>query len=210
MVVQQDNTRHQPRSTSSSITPHRRLHRNTRTPNVSLHFEHTYLSTHISADNQYTPASKTADLTKTAPRSFAGQLLRSLKPSINTDFLPLFHIKHCLRSGVLPPLSPSALPPSIQLSKDKSHRAVQTRALYSLAIIPHNLHCTPRSIQFRVDLNTLRNHARYTTETSALFAMLRNRARCGYIYVTRTQPHGACLQGAHSQLSRSAPYCFIL
>ena len=29
-------------------------------------------------------------------------------------------------------------------------------------------------------------------------------ARCGYIYVTRTQPHGACLQSAHSQLSRSA------
>lgn len=155
MVVQQDNTRHQPRSTSSSITPHRRLHRNTRTPNVSLLFEHTYLSTHISADNQYTPASKTADLTKTAPRSFAGQLLRSLKPSTNIDFLPLFHIKHRLRSGVLPSLSPSALPPSIQLSKDKAYRAVQTRALHSLAIIPRNLHGTPRSIQFRVDLNTL-------------------------------------------------------
>lgn len=155
MVVQQDNTRHQPRSTSSSITPHRRLHRNTRTPNVSLHFEHTYLSTHISADNQYTPASKTADLTKTSPCSIVGQLLRSLKPSINVDFLPLFHIKHRLRSGVLPPLSPSALPPVLRQPKDKSHRAVQTRALHSLAIIPRNLHGVPHSIQFRVDLNTL-------------------------------------------------------
>ena len=110
MVVQQDNTRHQPRSTSSSIKPHRRLHRNTRTPNVSLHFEHTYLSTHISADNQYTPASKTADLTKTAPHSIVGQLLRSLKPSTNIDFLPLFHIKHRLKSHISTPLTPSALP----------------------------------------------------------------------------------------------------
>ena len=78
-----------------------------------------------------------------------------LKPSTNIDFLPLFHIKHCLKSGVLPPLNPSALPPALRQSKDKSHRAVQTRALYSLAIIPRNLHGTPRSIQFRVDLNTL-------------------------------------------------------
>ena len=148
MVIQQDNTRHQPRSTSSSITPHRRLHRNTRTPNVSLHFEHTYLSALISADNQYTPASKTADPTKTAPRSIAGQLLRSLKPSINIDFLPLFHIKHRLGSGVLPSLSPSALPPSIQLSKDKAYRTVRTRALHSLAIIPRNLHGVPHSIHF--------------------------------------------------------------
>ena len=155
MVVQQDNTRHQPRSTSSSIKPHRRLHRNTRTPNVSLHFGHTYRSTHISADNKYTPASKTADQTKTAPRSIVGQLLRSLKPSINVDFLPLFHIKHRLGSGVLPPLSPSALPPVLRQSKDKAYRAVQTRALHSLAIIPRNLHGVPHSIQFRVDLNTL-------------------------------------------------------
>ena len=32
---------------------------------------------------------------------------------------------------------------------------MQARALYSLAIIPRNLHGTPRSIQFRADLNTL-------------------------------------------------------
>ena len=128
MVIQQDNTRHQPRSTSSSIKPHRRLHRNTRTPNVSLHFEHTYISTHISADNQYTPASKTADLTKTAPRSFAGQLLRSLKPSTNIDYLPLFHIKHCLKSHKLTPLNPSALPHDRRQSKDKTYRAVQAHA----------------------------------------------------------------------------------
>ena len=36
-----------------------------------------------------------------------------------------------------------------------AYRAVQTRVLYSLAIIPRNLHGTPHSIQFRVDLNTL-------------------------------------------------------
>ena len=40
-VIQQDNTRHQPRSASSSIKPHRRLHLNTRAPNVSHHFGHT-------------------------------------------------------------------------------------------------------------------------------------------------------------------------
>ena len=70
---------HRPHSTPLSIKPRRRLHLNARASKVSLHFEHTYLSTHISADNQYTPASKTADLTKTAPRSIVGQLLRSLK-----------------------------------------------------------------------------------------------------------------------------------
>ena len=36
-------------------------------------------ATHISADNKYSPAIKTADLTKTAPRSIVGQPLRSLK-----------------------------------------------------------------------------------------------------------------------------------
>ena len=101
------------------------------------------------------PSNATASPTKTAPRSIVGQLLRSLKHSTSIDFLPLFHIKHRLRSGVLPSLSPSALPPSIPLSKDKAYRAVQTRALHSLAIIPRNLHGVPHSIQFRVDLNTL-------------------------------------------------------
>lgn len=133
-----------------------------------------------------------------------------LKPSTNIDFLPLFHIKHCLKSGALPPLSPSALPPALRQSKDKAYRAVQTRALYSLAIIPRNLHGTPRSVQFRVDLNTLRDHARYTTETSALFAMLRNRSRVADIFTLLARDHTARFQGAHSQLSRAAPYYFIL
>lgn len=102
---------HQPHSTPSSIKPHRRLHRNTRTPNVSLHFEHTYLSTHISADNKYSPAIKTAKSTKTRRMLSSDSPAKTTKTSINIAFLPLFHIKHRLKSGVLPPLNPSDLPP---------------------------------------------------------------------------------------------------
>ena len=101
---------HQPRSTSSSIKPHRRLHRNTRTPNVSLHFERTYLSTHISADNKYSPAIKTAKSTKTRCVLLSDSPAKTTKTSINIAFLSPFHVKHRLKSHISTPLNPSALP----------------------------------------------------------------------------------------------------
>lgn len=84
---------------------------------------------------------------------------------------------------------------------------MQTRALHSLAIIPRNLHGVPHSIQFRVDLNTLtRSRSIHNRDKRSLRNAAQPLARCGYIYVTRTQPHGACLQSTHSQLSRAVPY----
>ena len=136
---------------------------------------------------------------------------KTTKTSINIDFLPLFHVKHCLKPHKLTSLNPSALPHDRRRSKDKAYRAVQTRALHSLAIIPRNLHGVPHSIQFRVDLNTLtRSRSIRNRDKRSLRNAAQPLARCGYIYVTRTQPHGACLQSAHSQLSRFAPYYFIL
>ena len=77
----------------------------------SERFGHTYATTHISADNKYSPAIKTAKSTKTRRMLLSDSPTKTNKTSINIDFLPLFHIKHRLRSGVLPPLNPSALPP---------------------------------------------------------------------------------------------------
>lgn len=69
---------------------------------------------------------------------------------------------------------------------------MQTRALHSLAIIPRNLHGVPHSIQFRVDLNTLtRSRSIHNRDKHSLRNAAQPLARCGYIYVTRTQPHGA-------------------
>ena len=101
---------HQPHSTPSSIKPRRRLHRNTRTPNVSLHFEHTYLSTYISADNKYSPAIKTAKSTKTRRMLLSDNPAKTTKTSINIAFLSPFHVKHRLKSHISTPLNPSALP----------------------------------------------------------------------------------------------------
>ena len=155
MVIRQDIRAHQPHSTPSSIKPRRRLHLNTRASNVSYHFRHTPQPPIFLPTTNTLPQSN-RQVHKNAPHAFVGQpRKKTTKTSINIDFLPLFHIKHRLGSGVLPSLSPSALPPSIQLSKDKAYRAVQTRALHSLAIIPRNLHGVAHSIQFRVDLNTL-------------------------------------------------------
>lgn len=46
-----------------------------------------------------------------APYALPDSPAKTTKTSINIDFLPLFHIKHRLKSGVLPSLSPSDLPP---------------------------------------------------------------------------------------------------
>lgn len=110
-VIQQDNTRPSTSlNTFIDIASPETTFQRTRVERLVPLQTHT-AATHISADNKYSPASKTADLTKTAPRSIVGQLLRSLKHSTSIDFLPLFHIKHRLKSSVLPPLSPSDLPP---------------------------------------------------------------------------------------------------
>lgn len=101
---------HQPHSTPSSIKPHRRLHRNTRTPNVSYHFRHTPQPPIFLPTTNTLPQSKLPSPQKRAAL-FCRTALRSLKPSTNIDFLPLFHIKHRLGSGALPPLNPSDLPP---------------------------------------------------------------------------------------------------
>lgn len=69
---------------------------------------------------------------------------------------------------------------------------MQTRALHSLAIIPRNLHGVPHSIQFHVDLNTLtRSRSIHNRDKRSLRNAAQPLARCGYIYVTRTQPHSA-------------------
>lgn len=65
---------------------------------------------------------------------------------------------------------------------------MQTRALHSLAIIPRNLHGVPHPIQFRVDLSTLPDHARYTTETSALCTMPRSHPNTALIYAPVRAP----------------------
>ena len=69
---------------------------------------------------------------------------------------------------------------------------MQTRALHFLAIIPRNLHGVPHPIQFRVDLNTLtRSLSIHNRDKRSLRNDAQPLARCGYIYVTRTRPHGA-------------------
>ena len=95
MVIQQDNTRHQPRSTSSSIKPHRRLHRNTRTPNVSYHFRHTPQPPIFLPTTNTLPQSK-PPVHKNAPHAFVGQ------PHKNHQNLD----KHCLFVAVSRKTSP--------------------------------------------------------------------------------------------------------
>lgn len=94
-------------------------------------------ATHISADNKYSPVSKTADLTKTAPRSIVGQLLRSLKPSTNIDFFTAVSHKTSPQIGrITAPKSIGFAAPPSGSQKTRPYRAVQTRALRSPAIHP--------------------------------------------------------------------------
>ena len=97
---------HQPHSTPSSIKPRRRLYLNARASNVSYHFA----ATHISADNKYSPAIKTAKSTKTRRMLLSDSPAKTTKTSINIVFLSPFHVKHRLKSHISTPLNPSALP----------------------------------------------------------------------------------------------------
>ena len=136
MAIQQDNTRPStslntfidkasPKTTSQRTRVERLVPLQTHTA-----------ATHISADNKYSPASKTADLTKTAPRSFVGQ------PRKNHQNLD----KHCLFVAVSRKTSPQIA--HIDTSKpvgiaarsprpnNKTYRAVQARVYRSPAIHP--------------------------------------------------------------------------
>lgn len=148
MVMQQDNTRP---STSlntfiDKASPETTSQR-TRVERLIPLQTHT-AATHISADNKYSLASKTADLTKTAPRSIAGQLLRSLKPSTNIDFFAAVSHKTSPRIGRIAVPKPIgfAAPPS---GSQKTRRIGQCkhapfilsrsfRAIYTACRTPYN------------------------------------------------------------------------
>ena len=127
---------HQPHSTPSSIKPRRRLHLNARASNVSLHFEHTYLSTPYFCRQQILSRNQNRQVHKNAPRSFVGQ------PRKNHQNLD----KHCLFVAVSRKTSPQIA--HIDTSKpvgiaarsptpnDKTYRAVQARVYRSPAIHP--------------------------------------------------------------------------
>ena len=88
---------------------------------------------------------------------------------------------------------------------------MQTRALRSLAIIPRNLLGTPRSIQFHVDLNTLaRSRSIHNRDKRFLRNAAQPLARCGYIYVTRTRPHGAPSKHTFATLPRRPVLLYII
>ena len=67
-------------------------------------------ATHISADNKYSPAIKTAKSTKTRRMLLSDSPAKTTKTSINIAFLSPFHVKHRLKSHISTPLNPSALP----------------------------------------------------------------------------------------------------
>ena len=136
MVVQQDNTRHQPRSTSSPIKPHRRLHRNTRTPNVSYRFRHT------PQPPIFLPTTNTLPQSKPPSPQKRAACFRRTAPQKNHQNLD----KHCLFVAVSRKTSPqiahidTSKPVGIAArsptANDKTYRAVQARVYRSPAIHP--------------------------------------------------------------------------
>ena len=109
MVIQQDNTRPStslntfidkasPETTSQSARVERLVPLQTHTA-----------ATHISTDNKYSPAIKTAKSTKTRRMLSSDSPAKTTKTSINIAFLSPFHVKHRLKSHISTPLNPSAL-----------------------------------------------------------------------------------------------------
>lgn len=100
---------HQPHSTPSSIASPETTSQRTRVERLVPLQTHT-AATHISADNKYSPAIKTAKSTKTRRMLLSDSPAKTTKTSINIAFLSPFHVKHRLKSHISTPLNPSALP----------------------------------------------------------------------------------------------------
>ena len=97
---------------------------------------------------------------------------KTTKTSIILDFLPLFHIKHRLKSHISTPLNLSALPHDRRQSKDKTYRAVQARVFHSPAIHPLTVYTKRAALcNFASIWAYLPDHTRYTTAANTLCAI---------------------------------------
>lgn len=128
------------RSTPSSIKPRRRLHLNTRAPNASHYFEHTFHSHPCFCRQLIHPRNQNRQFHENAPLAFVRQ------PRKNHQNLD----KHCLFVAVSRKTSPQIA--HIDTSKpvgiaarsptpnDKTYRAVQARVYRSPAIHPPSVY----------------------------------------------------------------------
>lgn len=177
MVIQQDNTRP---STSlntfiDKASPETTSQR-TRVERLVPLQAHT-AATHISADNKYSPAIKTAKSTKTRRLLLSDSPAKTTKTWINIAFLSPFHVKHRLKSHISTPLNPSALP------HDRRHQTTK-----HIGQCKHASIVLPRSIlrRFTIARRSLCNFAlvwahcpitRDTRQQQSLFAQCRAAAQ---------------------------------
>lgn len=137
MVIQQDNTRP---STSlntfiDKASPETASQR-TRDERLVPLQTHT-AATHISADNKYSPAIKTAKSTKTRRMLLSDSPAKTTKTSTNIAFLSPFHVKHRLKSHISTPLNPSALP------HDRRHKTTRHigQCKHASIVLPRSVLC---------------------------------------------------------------------
>ena len=204
MVIQQDNTRELlSLSTPSSIKFCRRLHRNTRAPNVSYHFDHTYHSHPYFYRQQIHSRKQNRQVHENAPLAFVGQ------PRKNHQNLD----KHCLFVAVSRKTSPQIA--HIDTSKpvgiaarsptpnDKTYRAVQTRAFHSLSIIPTQFtrHAALHAVSRR--FGHICPITRNTRQRQTLFTQCRIDAHTPQALYTSA--HGHCRAANNAKHTFAAP-----